>query len=121
MTGPSFQGDPAALRAFMDTLDGVADKALAIGKDFRDELGPNQFWYGQDDEYARSAGPQFRHTTQTLGETFVSLSDAVIGINNGRRQELYTINDAQNFAEDQINRLKGKTDNVTNPPGGGKH
>jgi hypothetical protein len=121
MTGPTFEGDTAALRDFMSRLDGVAAYALAIGEGFRDELAPNQFWYGQDDEYAQSAGFQFRRTVDTLNETFFSISDAVIGINNGRRQELYSITGAQNYAEDQIANLSNQTENITNSPSGGKH
>ncbi|MCC8338956.1 hypothetical protein LMJ38_23845 [Streptomyces sp. R1] len=124
MIGPTFEGDPAVLRDFMGRLNGIAAQALAIGADFRDELAPNQDWYGRQndpDEYALSAGFQFRRTLETLNQTFSSVSDAVIGINNGRIQELSSIKGAQNYAEDQIADLNNQTENITNSPSGGKH
>ncbi|MFE5027887.1 hypothetical protein ACFRAO_32355 [Streptomyces sp. NPDC056656] len=119
MTGDSFEGDPAQLRDFMSRLEGVSAQALSIGQDLVEGLRPNNFWYGVDDEYAQSAGPQFRRTVDTLVETLGALSQAVAGINNGRRAEIYQITGASNWAQDQVAALQGKTDEVGNQRGGG--
>ncbi|MET8127051.1 hypothetical protein [Streptomyces sp. NPDC005231] len=120
MTGANFEGDPARLRAFMLELDDVSAQARAIGKDMREGLRPNMDWCGEDDPYARSAGPQFRDTVETLSETLDALADAVANINNGRRLELAAITGATYDALERISQLQRKTDDVTNSPGGGK-
>ena len=120
MTGANFEGNTKELWDFMSRLKGVAAQAQAIGDDMLEGLRPNMTWYGDNDQYALSAGPQFKRTVGTLSDTLYALAQAVAAINNGRLEELKQIAGATNYALDQISQLQGKTDDVTNSPGGGK-
>ncbi|MEW2165696.1 hypothetical protein AB0912_22265 [Streptomyces sp. NPDC007084] len=119
MTGGSFEGDPAQLRDFMARLEGVSANARAIAEDMIEGLRPNTSWYGIDDEYAQSAGPQYKRTIETLVETLGALGQAVEGINAGRRAEIYKITGTSNWAQEQVAELQGKTDEIGNEHSGG--
>ncbi|MER7791954.1 hypothetical protein [Streptomyces sp. NPDC097640] len=122
--GERYEADPARLIAMMDEIRAIAKQARELPGGFTSALQPTRRWYGIDDEVAEGYGPQYEKTVEGVSDTFFAISDAVIGVVEGRLQELQEVRGAESFALDSVDELRQAVNSVGGDGtqgGGGKH
>ncbi|MGY0064655.1 hypothetical protein ACWY4P_50900 [Streptomyces sp. LZ34] len=122
--GEAYEADPARLLGMIDEIRAIAKQAAALPGGFTSALQPTRRWYGIDDEFADEAGSKYEETVEGVADTFFAISDAVIGVVEGRLQEVQGIRGASSFAMDGVDELRRDLNSVGGDDGegvGGKH
>jgi hypothetical protein len=120
-TEDKFEFDPARLRQFMEVMVSLANEWRDLGGTFDDWMRGVRNWpgVGTPDDYMLVAQPAHQRNEAQVQEIIAAIAAAVFQINNGHFEALRTAAAAVGFAEDQINSLLGKTQQVST--GGGRH
>ncbi|MES4902273.1 MULTISPECIES: hypothetical protein [unclassified Streptomyces] len=122
--GEAYEADPARLQAMIGEIQAIAKQARELPGGFTSALQPTRRWYGIDDEFAKETGVKYEQTVEGVADTFSAISDCIIGVVEGRLQELQEVRGASSFATDSIDELRRGVDSVGgggSGGGGGKH
>ncbi|MCX5400449.1 hypothetical protein [Streptomyces sp. NBC_00102] len=105
-----YRGDVFALRRGADTLTSIKADFLAVQRDFQQEVAQYNGWYGIDDDFANSTGPQYEKNRESCLSALATTVKIVGGLIDANLEQIKAVEQPQSDALDDINSVGLPTD-----------